>query len=951
MDDLPITLDETYERALKGIDKEKRDYASRLFHCLVVSIRPLRVEELAELFAILPHADSTPEFNIDWRPEDPEEFIISTCTTLVSIVNIGGERVIQFSHFSVREYLTSGRIAGATPVSHFYIVPKAAHTLLARACLSVLFQLDRSIDETKVQDFLLAPYAAKHWIDHARYEDVASHIQDEMDCLFDMNKPYFSVWIWLHDVEDSWVQYERSPHPTQPDEVPLYYAALCGFHGLSERLLDAHPGDVNARGGYYETPLQGALYKGHLSIVLLLLERGADAEYRDHNGQSALYTASSHGYSEVVRSLIDRGADLNTQCEDTNNSQHVRWTPLQVAIHKSRQDIALLLLESGADPESRYHGDQTALYMASSCGYTEIVRSLLDHGADLTAQCDDKDGWHDVQWTPLQVATHKGHLDLALLLLDRAHMIHIALYMASSCGSTHTVRSLIDRGADPNTKCEDNDGMQDVKWTPLQVASQKGYLDTVHLLLECGADPESRDHNGQTALYMASSHGSFEVVRSLIDRGADLKVECNDWDEHGKKIGRTPLHTAIHNGHLDITLFLLERGANMETRSSQDQTALFMASSRGFAELVRSLMGSGADLNAICKDCDGYGNDVKWTPLVTAIYKEHRDIALLLLEGGADTETRSSSDKTALYVASSRGYADIVRSLIDRGADLNTICKDRDGYGNDVKRTSLVTAIYKGHRDIALLLLEGGADTDTRSSRDENPLYMASSRGYAEVVQSLIDRGADLNAECDDMDEHGYHMKGTPLLVASKHRRLDIARTLLERGADVNYRDDHGWSALHLALHRQYDDLAQLLLDHGANPNVSDVNGSTTLHEASSQGRTAFVKLLFEYGANINARDKRGETALHKAARWGYLEVVQLLLDHGADTNAKGDNLWTSLHEAAWSGNLQVVDLLLKSGADAHALNEEGETSFQLASRENYPEVVQLLSERTGERI
>jgi len=192
-------------------------------------------------------------------------------------------------------------------------------------------------------------------------------------------------------------------------------------------------------------------------------------------------------------------------------------------------------------------------------------------------------------------------------------------------------------------------------------------------------------------------------------------------------------------------------------------------------------------------------------------------------------------------------------------------------------------------------------------------------------------------------------MKGTPLLVALKHRSLYIARTLLECGADVNYRDGHSWSALHLALHRQYDrtTLPSYYSPKTRIPKYRMLNnGSTTLHEASSQGRTICVKLLFEYGANVNARDKRGETALHKAARWGYLEVVRLLLDHGADTNAKGDNLWTPLHEGAWSGNLQVVELLLKSGADAHALDEEGETSFQLASRETYPEVAQLYSER-----
>jgi hypothetical protein len=159
-----------------GIDKEKMDYANCLFQCLVVSIRPLHADELAELFAILPKADSTSEFNIGWRPENPKEFILSTCTTLVSIANIDGERVIQFSHFSVKEYLTSDRIANAGHVSRFHIHPNLAHTLLAKACLSVLLQLDYSIDKYNIGNFLLALYAAEHWVEHARFEDVSSEI-------------------------------------------------------------------------------------------------------------------------------------------------------------------------------------------------------------------------------------------------------------------------------------------------------------------------------------------------------------------------------------------------------------------------------------------------------------------------------------------------------------------------------------------------------------------------------------------------------------------------------------------------------------------------------------------------------------------------------------------------------------------------------------------------------
>jgi hypothetical protein len=174
---LPETLDGTYDHSLRRIDKQKRDFACRLFQCLVVSKRPLRVEELAELFAIQPDVDTIPTFDARWRPENPEEFILSACSTLVVVVNNRGPKIVQFSHFSVREYLTSDRIAISEHVSRFHVLPRPAHALLARACLSVLLQLDDRIVRDEIQDFPLASYAAQYWVDHAQFENVSSDIQ------------------------------------------------------------------------------------------------------------------------------------------------------------------------------------------------------------------------------------------------------------------------------------------------------------------------------------------------------------------------------------------------------------------------------------------------------------------------------------------------------------------------------------------------------------------------------------------------------------------------------------------------------------------------------------------------------------------------------------------------------------------------------------------------------
>jgi hypothetical protein len=103
LDELPTTLDETYERALQGIPKEKRQHAHHLFQCLVVAIRPLNVEELAELFAIEFDQVSAPSLNEGWRPENAESALLSACSTLIAVIENNGSKNVQFSHFSVKE--------------------------------------------------------------------------------------------------------------------------------------------------------------------------------------------------------------------------------------------------------------------------------------------------------------------------------------------------------------------------------------------------------------------------------------------------------------------------------------------------------------------------------------------------------------------------------------------------------------------------------------------------------------------------------------------------------------------------------------------------------------------------------------------------------------------------------------------------------------------------------
>src|ERR1700761_6441732 len=153
LDELPQTLDETYERTLLGIDKEKRIYAPRLFQCLTVSIRPLRVEELAEVLAIQLDAGRDSEYSTEWRPGDAQQAVLSACSSLITVVNVDGSQVVQFAHFSVREFLTSDRLrfsSAGESLSRYYVPLTPSHTVLARASLSVLLSLDSHVDKSAV---------------------------------------------------------------------------------------------------------------------------------------------------------------------------------------------------------------------------------------------------------------------------------------------------------------------------------------------------------------------------------------------------------------------------------------------------------------------------------------------------------------------------------------------------------------------------------------------------------------------------------------------------------------------------------------------------------------------------------------------------------------------------------------------------------------------------------
>ena len=232
LNELPESLDETYERVLKEIKKPNRDHARRLLQCLVAATRPLNVKQLAEVLAVdFDDAEGIPKLRPNWRWEDEEQALLASCSSLLTIVKTYHFRVVQFSHFSVKEFLTSERLATSSgEVSRYYIDLKPAHTILAQACLGILLQPDDHVKENRIRKSSpLAVYAAQHWITHAQFESepVSPFLRKAMEYLFDLDKPYFTAWIKSHNIDNRPKRQSSSLHwfaaPTEYYATPLYW--------------------------------------------------------------------------------------------------------------------------------------------------------------------------------------------------------------------------------------------------------------------------------------------------------------------------------------------------------------------------------------------------------------------------------------------------------------------------------------------------------------------------------------------------------------------------------------------------------------------------------------------------------------------------------------------------------------------------------------------------------
>ena len=624
---LPQGLDDTYDEALQRIQRQGQpsvEMAYRVLSWTSYAYRPLTVEELRCALAVTPG-----HLTFDEDAMTPESTLVSICAGLITVDT--DSNIIRLVHYSTQEYFE--KIRG----SLFH----NAQADIAIICLTYLSfnhpKKNDTIHGSGLHDKGKSPflsYAAQHWRDHMRASPGTNFNELILQILWQPEK----VQCILQAMDDPGLN--RSNNYKDLNVPPLCVAALLGLE----------------------------------SVVLLLLERGADlTETVMSNGGTALCIAAQFAQLEVIKILIDSGASINSQV----------WTPLSAAV--------------------------SAAYLANEKGAVAAARLLLDRGADI----DSQGGYNTT--SPLIEAAELGSIPLVELLLKsgadanlRSHQGLTALHVAHP-GKPRILELLVAHGADLHAR--DNYGES----TLILVCgdSRAEYEDTVRVLLELGEDVHARDNSGETALFRAAELGYCRIIQVLMKHGADIHARS--------ELGRSVLFSAIEHGYRqpdELVPLLLDLGVDVHSKDSAGDTALARAAARGLSRTVKLMLdhktnvdtsnGAGdtaLTLAAAAKAKVGgwecfykkLGIDAGSNARVDA-EKENLVIIELLLNHGACVDLKNKAGDTALTIAAAKGKLGAVKLLIHNRANPHAI--------NEAGDTALSLTAQNGHLEVRQLLLE-----------------------------------------------------------------------------------------------------------------------------------------------------------------------------------------------------------------------------------------------------
>ena len=618
------------------------------------------------------------------------------------------------------------------------------------------------------------------------------------------------------------------------------------------RGLLAAGANVNASDEKGTTPLMMAVENRSPEMALMLLNAGAHVNARNKDGETALiWAAVKNSGPETVGVLLKAGADVGAKTEK-------QATALMWAAGSSDLEVVKALLDAGADISAVDSEGHDALWYAQNrkSANGQIVDVLKKRASSaahvwkliaafvavaflavLALFGTRKTGTGrrlltSLQWAFEQMKSLAARCRMPITKYRAGEKTSpppcSGLTLTSNpapsegpvsadaflelCqkGTAKEVRQALENGADANAR----DRKQ---WTALMWAVRSNAPNVVEVLLDAGAEVNARDGEGRTALMLAALNSGPAMVKTLLDSGADVNARSGN--------GWTALMLAVANhSRPEKVKALLNAGADVDVRNDLGETALSLAIGNGSGpEVIAALVRGGADgtgalMNAV------RNNPV--LPVVTA-----------LIQGGVDVNRKDEHSMTPLMWAVANNAPETVKALLDGGADVSV--------SNDMGESALSLAMGNGSEPAVIAaLVRGGADgTGVLMNAVRNNTVLP-------VIAALIQGGADVNGR----DEEGM----TPLMWAVTNNAPEVVNVLLDAGANVDEREDSlGRTALMLAADREDSnpEVVKALLDAGANANVMDKYECTAEKYARNRNKVNWrvVQMLEEGHARYSS--------------------------------------------------------------------------------------------------
>nr|XP_023017767.1 rabankyrin-5 [Leptinotarsa decemlineata] len=710
----------------------------------------------------------------------------------------------------------------------------------------------------------------------------------------------------------------------------------------SSRLSDI----VNLWSPNGELPLDLALRCRNESIGATLVQHNADLNIRDSKGDTLLHRAIKHEDSFSALFLLEQNCDATLSTRNENDSAlHLIAGANNI---EDCEKIAEKLINKNVNVNAQNRQGFTPLHISIQADNKPIFNLLLKQDY-LNVNLKTNEEHTPLYFSLLKYESGDDAEDsYAVALLQRD--IQTSPVYSETCNSLLQV--LILNGAENaaiflSGKVGNLDHVNSEGETALHLACSKNCRQLVRSLVELGANANLLTNElRQSALHYAIKSNSEECIRALIDFNTELektentaesRVPCNF--NLADMNGDTPISLALNEGYNHLVPVLIEGKADVNIRNGKDFTLLHLAILKEDSSTAIFLLNHGVDINAKTSDYE--------TPLQLAIHCRLADVVDALCTRGVDMSATDKHENCALWAALDHGQEDIASILVRHGADTDCWGPGPEG----CRQTLLHRAIDENKEAAAIFLIQAGCDLNSprmpgpngaggdEAKDKRSPLHLCCQWGLEPVVRTLVEHRANVNIR--DAENK------TPLHIAIESQQDEIISLLLSvPEIDLSIRDKAGLSPFATALTFRNNKAAQAILDKlPSAAEQFDAKGQNFLHIAIKKGdiESALFLLTVQVDVNSRVQDPMLTPPIHLAARYGNETLVRSLILAGARVDDRDAQKRTALHVASEAGNGPAVSALLQNNADCDAVDVENDNALHIAVREGHLNVVRVL--------